>query len=69
MEEKLAQRYYEEVAIEKQLRVGKPMNSEGDAIVDAGHGRRVNPREEQSSCILSPLNFSKLAIGGEMSID
>lgn len=55
--------------MENQLRVGNKINSEGDAVVPEMSFSRnaVNPREEQSSCILSPLNFSRLAIGGDMS--
>lgn len=69
MEEQLAQRYYEDAAAENVLRVGNKINSEGDAKTDLNHSRRANPRDEQSSCILSPLNFSRLAFGGDMSME
>ena len=69
LEQQLAKRYYEEQAADSQLRVGNKLNSEGDANpAELSFSRNaVHPRDEQSSRILSPLNFSRLAIGGDMS--
>ena len=68
LEQQLAQRYYQDQFADNQLRVGNKINSEGDANPELSFSRNaVHPHEEQSSRILSPLNFSRLAIGGDMS--
>lgn len=49
--------------------VGNKFNSEGDANPELNQSRQGKSREGSSSRILSPLNFSKLAIGGDNSME